>query len=495
MKKESKPEFKHSFYPDSADESKEENSWQVSYLDILTILLAFLIILLSVSKFTDDEPSSVSALFASSPEETPFITTPIKQVQKELEQALDRQIDAGYITVIRDLNDLRIRFSSDDLYRSGSATLQQQALPLFDDVLEAIQSNRYNDFDIEVEGHTDNTPITSGAYPSNWELSTARAVNVVKYFKGMGIETNRLKASGFADSKPLVPNDDRYGLPIYKNKAVNRRVDIRLYYSGKPPADSSAQFFDFKQLNNTCKFGVQIAGFNSLNAGLSAVDKSEKETTLPFQVYNRNTAFAVRSSSFYSITAAKNTLSFISRFFPEHVAGLVLSCGDNHAPAFTATRYQIQLAAFQKQENAEQYQNSMQTRHGLNLVLTQQASGAYRVLTEPLENIEDARRKLKSLKEKGFSESIFIQAYIPNTSTDSAVFHIQVGVFENRDLASVKSAEMDVNFSLNTKIYEFEKGRFYLLTEQLSNWQEVQALYARLSQNTSGFTPVIYWRE
>ena len=76
-------------------------------------------------------------------------------------------------------------------------------------------------YPIRVEGHTDNVPIHTRRYPSNWELSTARAVNVVKYFADAGqIDPQRLSAVGYGESKPLVANDSA------QNRAKNRRVEI-----------------------------------------------------------------------------------------------------------------------------------------------------------------------------------------------------------------------------------------------------------------------------
>jgi chemotaxis protein MotB len=74
-----------------------------------------------------------------------------------------------------------------------------------------------------IEGHTDSTPINTEKYPSNWELSTARATNIVKYFiKHCGYTPNRLSAVGYGEFAPIVANDN------VKNKAKNRRVDIIL---------------------------------------------------------------------------------------------------------------------------------------------------------------------------------------------------------------------------------------------------------------------------
>ncbi len=230
MKKKSQILTKHSLFPVQELDDEEENSWQVSYLDIITIVLGFLIILLSVSQITKSEFTSLSSIFGKLADETEFITTPIGNIQDELFDLLEPEIEAGNLEIIRDLNDLRIRFKSDLLYNSGEARLQTSAEYLLDRVLISMQQLEYNDFNIDVEGHTDNTPIASATYPSNWELSTARAANIVKYFNDMGIEAKRLKASGYADSRPIIEYDS-LGFPFAASKESNRRVVLRLYYS------------------------------------------------------------------------------------------------------------------------------------------------------------------------------------------------------------------------------------------------------------------------
>lgn len=221
---------KNSLYPKQEIESEDDDSWQVSYLDIITILLGFLVILLSFSDLNDGEPFSVSDLFKSSLNETEFITTPIENIKEELEGLLAPEIEQGKLEIFRELNDVRIRFKSDDLYSSGSATLENEASEILNRVLAAFRIISYSDFEIDVEGHTDNVPISSANFDSNWELSTSRASNIVKYFSEMGIAQERLKASGYADSRPLVEFDEQ-GNPYPASKDKNRRVVLRLFYS------------------------------------------------------------------------------------------------------------------------------------------------------------------------------------------------------------------------------------------------------------------------
>ncbi len=94
-----------------------------------------------------------------------------------------------------------------------------------DTIAQAIKKVSYS---VRVEGHTDNVPIQTPRFPSNWELSVGRAVNVVKYFAEVSdMNPQRLSAVGYGESRPVVPNDT----PL--NRAKNRRVEILLITEGK----------------------------------------------------------------------------------------------------------------------------------------------------------------------------------------------------------------------------------------------------------------------
>ena len=97
--------------------------------------------------------------------------------------------------------------------------------PFLNEMSKMIKEMKYDDILIEVEGHTDDVPIKTVEFPSNWELSASRATHVVRYFMDNGIAKNKLKASGFADSRPKVPNIIE-GKPSRENRAINRRVKV-----------------------------------------------------------------------------------------------------------------------------------------------------------------------------------------------------------------------------------------------------------------------------
>jgi chemotaxis protein MotB len=110
-------------------------------------------------------------------------------------------------------------------FRPGEAEILKGSEPILDNVANLIL--RYPSFSVEIEGHTDNMPIRTRLYPSNWELSVVRATSVLKYLIATRrIDPSRLSIKGNADQKPVVPNDTP------QERAQNRRVEIRMKEKG-----------------------------------------------------------------------------------------------------------------------------------------------------------------------------------------------------------------------------------------------------------------------
>lgn len=127
-------------------------------------------------------------------------------------------IDAGKLKVKIVDGRMVVELPSDVLFASGSARLSnegQQAIGEVAQVLAEIPERRF-----QVEGHTDNVPISTAQYPSNWELAAARALTVVKTMIDNGMQPDRISAASFGEYKPAQPNDTREG------KAANRRIEI-----------------------------------------------------------------------------------------------------------------------------------------------------------------------------------------------------------------------------------------------------------------------------
>jgi flagellar motor protein MotB len=142
---------------------------------------------------------------------------------------------------------ISLEMSSAAFFDSGSATLSKAGEAILGDVATQLRSDRFRDYQITVEGHTDDTPIHTVQFPSNWELSTARAAAVVHFFLQQGIPAQKLRAAGYADTFPKAPNRDGNGNPIPENQSQNRRVIIKLekIEKAKPvtPTTLGAAFF------------------------------------------------------------------------------------------------------------------------------------------------------------------------------------------------------------------------------------------------------------
>lgn len=124
-----------------------------------------------------------------------------------------------------DLNEKTITIPSEILFQSGKAGLKEGAEKALDLIAKSIIDSFQLDlgWEIRVEGHTDNVPISNSEFPSNWELSTARAISVVRVFiENDHFSPSQLQAMGFGEYKPIVKNDSP------KNRKKNRRVEIKI---------------------------------------------------------------------------------------------------------------------------------------------------------------------------------------------------------------------------------------------------------------------------
>lgn len=143
------------------------------------------------------------------------IAEALNQMAEEVEQAMKPLINAEMIRVTRKRTWLEVEINTDILFPSGSAAITKGARPVLEEI--AAIMNRFEN-PIRVEGHTDNQPISTTAFPSNWELSAARAAGVVHLFTRQGVSPERLVVTGMGEHHPAAPNSSADG----RNR--NRRV-------------------------------------------------------------------------------------------------------------------------------------------------------------------------------------------------------------------------------------------------------------------------------
>lgn len=206
--------------------------WLITYADMITLLVALFIMLYSMSAVNQEKfgalAQSMRREFQALPEHnggkivgTGQIVDPLEQQASQLQQFLQKTGLQAQVRVRHEERGMVISLLSDGtLFDLGSADLKPSARQVLERVAQMLHAVPNP---VLIEGHTDNLPIRTPQYPSNWELSAARAARVLRYLvqKG-GIPAHRLIAVGYADTRPLVPNNSP------SNRAQNRRVDIAI---------------------------------------------------------------------------------------------------------------------------------------------------------------------------------------------------------------------------------------------------------------------------
>jgi chemotaxis protein MotB len=221
--------------------SEHDNSerWLLTYADLITLLLGLFVILYAMSKIDAGKYAEiVSALGGvfGSPRgvltgnagllENPMtsLQSERQRIAKEISGALHLDTHNLPITISENERGVTVHIMEELLFASGSADIKQASLVTLDSLAEVLKTLSN---DLRVEGHTDNVPINTPTFPSNWHLSVARAVNVGFYLiEKHNLIAERVSVVGYAEYRPLVPNDTP------EHRAVNRRVDIVILAKG-----------------------------------------------------------------------------------------------------------------------------------------------------------------------------------------------------------------------------------------------------------------------
>ena len=225
--------------------------WLISYADFVTLLFAFFVVMYSISSVNEGKyktfSDSLSIAFASRPgsastgiapnqqeqmlkalvdnrtarmgEQQRKIQERMKKLESGISQVMLSMINQGLVGVSQSKRGVVIDISASSLFKTGDATLQPEVLDVLQQVAAVLSRE---DQSIEVEGHTDDVPIKTAQFPSNWELSSARASSVTRMLIDNGVQTKRLAVVGLAENQPLAPNDSS------ENRARNRRVTITI---------------------------------------------------------------------------------------------------------------------------------------------------------------------------------------------------------------------------------------------------------------------------
>lgn len=211
---------------DKDDEIKED--WLVTYADAITLLMAFFVMLLTFAEYDIPAFEEAAAAIAKAVGDRDE-TTPTSELQIILQDVVYNMQADQVVTVSKDQKGLVIELASNAFFVPGSADIRPEAAPVLQKMAQSLAAPRYDFYLIQAEGHTDDDPISTDKFPSNWELSSSRASAIVRYIATENISPFRMKASGYADTRPKVPNRNPDGTPIRENQAVNRRVNVRVF--------------------------------------------------------------------------------------------------------------------------------------------------------------------------------------------------------------------------------------------------------------------------
>ncbi len=213
--------------------------WTMTFADLSTLLLTFFVLMLSfasidIAKFRDLLGSVQNAFGVKTSERGDFQPTAKEDKggesleNKEITQKLEKMAEQiEEVVVDNDLkeqtemkvgsNAVRIRITGQLMFSLGKADIKPQAFKFLDGIVDALKAYNYY---LLVEGHTDSLKISTYHFPSNWELSSARASAVVRYLIEKGIKYNRLSGIGHAYNYPIATNK------TYEGRNLNRRVEF-----------------------------------------------------------------------------------------------------------------------------------------------------------------------------------------------------------------------------------------------------------------------------
>jgi len=237
------------------EEHENHERWLVSYADFITLLFAFFVVMYAISVVNEGKYRVLSyalvSAFRKSPGDSggaqvtidpipggklqlPVIKPPtntmaeeakrkskekLRDMAQEITSALGPLVQSGQVRITEGALGITVDINASLLFAPGDARLSAEAVRALTAVAQVIAPTA---FPITVEGHTDNTPISTPQFPSNWELSGVRAASVVRLFIDKGVSPGRLTEVGYADQRPIADNATAEG------RARNRRVAITI---------------------------------------------------------------------------------------------------------------------------------------------------------------------------------------------------------------------------------------------------------------------------
>jgi chemotaxis protein MotB len=204
-------------------EKKEDGDiWITSYGDMMTLLLVFFVLMFAISEVDPVKMQQVTQQMraAIGGEDEEEFGPSLKELEQQITASVEKMNISKSVQVNRNKDGVELVLSGESFFSSGNAELRVATHVFLKEVAVQIAANPYL---VSIEGHTDNIPIRSQRFPSNWELSGARASAVARYFEQRGIPRTKMRIIGWADAKPVNPD---LGNSTASARAQNRRIVI-----------------------------------------------------------------------------------------------------------------------------------------------------------------------------------------------------------------------------------------------------------------------------
>lgn len=201
-------------------DAQHRDRWLISYADLVTLLLALFVVLYAASD--RERARQIAANFAGDATNAANGVLPganaLDDERRKIERVLaSNSAIAKNAKISQNKNGLTVSLAEAGFFAAGEAAISREATDLIDALAESFKDSNAL---VRVEGHTDSTPISTERYPSNWELSTARASAVLMRLIERGVKPARLSAAGYGGEQPVADNATPEG------RAANRRVDV-----------------------------------------------------------------------------------------------------------------------------------------------------------------------------------------------------------------------------------------------------------------------------
>ena len=200
------------------EESQQDELWLISYADMLTLLIGFFVLIIAAVPMTRARFERIAAALTGARQ------APLEDLRDKVDALVARTPELKDKVKTRDdAEGLGIEFRDALLFDSGSAKLRDQAQPAIGEIARLL--GELPGRPVIIEGHTDEVPINSASFHSNWELSSQRAINVLQALHTNGVAREWMSARAYADTRPLPSAAEQ---DVEQRRASNRRVVIRV---------------------------------------------------------------------------------------------------------------------------------------------------------------------------------------------------------------------------------------------------------------------------